>query len=70
MTLANSGGCVTIPDETIVNEYKLTELSDTFITLNNNPGELLTTLHQRAHDLLAQGRVEEAWKTLLSYNAR
>ncbi len=68
--LGQLGGCVTIPDETIVNEYKLTELSDTFITLNNNPGELLTTLHQRAHDLLAQGRVEEAWKTLLSYNAR
>ena len=68
--LGQLGGSVTMPDETVVNEYKLTELSDTFITLQDRPGALLDALHQHAHELLSQGRVEDAWKTLLSYNAR
>jgi len=68
--LGKLGGIVAVPDETSVNEYKLTELSDTFITLNDQPGKLLETLHLHAHDLLAQGRVEDAWKTLLAFNER
>jgi len=59
-----------MPDETSVNEYKLTELSDTFIRSQNKPGELEESLHRHAHTLLEHGRVEEAWKTLLAYNAR
>lgn len=68
--LGKLGAALTVPDETAVNEYKLTELSDTFITLQNQPEALRTSLHRHAHELLAQDRVEEAWKTLLSYNAR
>lgn len=59
-----------VPDETSVNEYKLTELSDIFIDHQDEPGTLLTALHHHAEALLAQDRVEEAWKTLLAYNAR
>ena len=68
--LGKLGAALTIPDETAVNEYKLTELSDTFIALNDKPEELRSTLHRHAQSLLAQGRVEEAWKTILSYNQR
>ena len=57
-----------LPDETSVNEYKLTELSDTFIALDGKPAELETTLHEHARRLLAEGRTNEAWKTLLAYN--
>lgn len=68
--LGKLGALLNVPDETSVNEYKLTELSDTFITLQNKPSELEQHLHRHAHDLLEQGRVEEAWKTLLAFNAR
>jgi flavin reductase (DIM6/NTAB) family NADH-FMN oxidoreductase RutF len=68
--LGKLGISVSVPDETAVNEYKLTELSDTFIAHKDRPGALLTALHQHAHELLAQDRVEEAWKTLLAFNAR
>lgn len=68
--LGKLGVSLTIPDETAVNEYKLTELSDTFITHKDQPSALLSALHQHAHELLAQDRVEEAWKTLLAFNAR
>lgn len=66
--LGRLGNCVSLPDETSVNEYKRTELSDTFIALREKPNELEMALHRRAHELLEQGAVEEAWKTLLSYN--
>jgi len=68
--LGKLGAALSIPDETSVNEYKLTELSDTFIALQDNPQELMTALHRNAQQLLAQGRVEEAWKTLLAFNSR
>lgn len=68
--LGKLGAALTIPDETAVNEYKLTELSDTFIAHKDQPDTLLNTLHRHAQGLLAQGRVEEAWMTLLAFNAR
>ncbi len=68
--LGKLGVSLTVPDETAVNEYKLTELSDTFIAHKDHPSALLTALHQHAHDLLAQDRLDEAWKTLLAFNAR
>ncbi|MBK9176554.1 MAG: flavin reductase family protein [Flavobacteriales bacterium] len=68
--LGKLGAVLTMPDETSVNEYKLTELSDTFIALQDKPQDLITTLHRHAQQLLAQDRVEEAWKTLLTYNSR
>ncbi|MBK9147241.1 MAG: flavin reductase family protein [Flavobacteriales bacterium] len=68
--LGQLGAALSVPDETAVNEYKLTELSDTFIALQEKPQELMTVLHRHAQALLAQGRIEEAWKTLLSFNSR
>lgn len=68
--LGKLGALLAIPDETEVNEYKLTELSDIFIAHKDQPSTLLNALHQHAHDLLAQDRVDEAWRTLLAFNAR
>lgn len=68
--LGQLGGILHVPDETSVNEYKLTELSDIFIEHQDNPSELEGLLHRHAQDLLRQGRVEDAWKTLLAFNAR
>ncbi|HRH36785.1 MAG TPA: flavin reductase family protein [Flavobacteriales bacterium] len=68
--LGQLGSALIIPDETAVNEYKLTELSDTFIALQNEPEKLLAALHQHASKLLSNGKLDEAWKTILSYNAR
>ncbi|MCB0764166.1 MAG: flavin reductase family protein [Flavobacteriales bacterium] len=59
-----------VPDETSVNEYKLTELSATFIALQKDPDGLKRALHQHARELLASDRKEDAWKTLLAFNAR
>jgi flavin reductase (DIM6/NTAB) family NADH-FMN oxidoreductase RutF len=66
--LGRLGQIVEIPDETEVNEYKLLELSDFFIPLENEPEKLEQALHERAHFLLAENKVEEAWKTLLAFN--
>jgi len=57
-----------LPDETSVNEYKLTELSEIFIELEDDSEELKTRLHHIAKDALAEHRIEDAWKTLLAYN--
>lgn len=66
--LGQLGNVETLPDETAVNEYKLTELSDLFVEFEDNAQELELRLHQLAHGLLEKGQVEEAWKTLLSFN--
>jgi flavin reductase (DIM6/NTAB) family NADH-FMN oxidoreductase RutF len=68
--LGRLGNTESLPDETSVNEYKLTELSDIFIDLQDRTDALEKALHRHAHDLLEQGRTEEAWKTLLAFNAR
>lgn len=68
--LGKLGALLAIPDETAVNEYKLTELSDIFIAHKDQPSTLLIALHQHAREMLAQDRVDEAWKTLLAFNAR
>ncbi|MBI2258185.1 MAG: flavin reductase family protein [Flavobacteriia bacterium] len=57
-----------IPDETEVNEYKLLELSELFITLEKNPNELKKKLYQNASNLIAENKIIEAWKTILSFN--
>lgn len=62
------GSIQSIPDETSVNEYKLTELADLFIRLEGQPAELQRALHARARQLLQAGHQEEAWKTLLAFN--
>lgn len=63
--LANSQS---LPDETAVNEYRLTQLSELFITLEHDAEALEDALHRKAKALLSQGQVPEAWLTLLSFN--
>lgn len=66
--LGQLGNITDIPNETDVNEYKLTELSELFITHEKNAALLEEKLHQHAHQLLSEGKVLDAWKTLLSFN--
>lgn len=66
--LGQLGNVEALPNETDVNDYKLTELSEFFIENEGYPARLETKLHEHAKSLLAAGQVEEAWKTLLSFN--
>ena len=66
--LARLAGIEEIPDETEVNEYKLIELSDLFLSLDNQPKELELALHKRAKNLLEENKLKDAWLTLLSFN--
>ena len=66
--LGQLAGIEELPNETDVNEYKLLELSTLFLDLEHDANILEQALHQRAHDLLAQNQLEEAWLTLLSFN--
>ena len=67
--LALLGGKETMPDETEVNEHKLLELSDIFMEHEDDGVKLEEALHRMAAELLDQGMVDEAWKTLLAFNA-
>ncbi len=66
--LGHLAGIEEIPNETDVNEYKLIELSDLFVSLENEPVKLEESLHKRAKELLKENKLEEAWLTLLSFN--
>ena len=66
--LARLAGIEEIPNETDVNEYKLMELSDLFLSLDSQPKELELALHKRAKVLLEQNNLKDAWLTLLSFN--
>lgn len=68
--IGNLASARSIPDETAVNEYKLTELADLFINMEDDAPGLEKALHQRAKALLEAGNREEAWKTLLAFNDR
>ena len=59
----------TMPDETDVNEHKLLELADVFMEHEDDGATLEKALHHMAADLLDRGMVDEAWKTLLAFNA-
>ena len=67
--LAMLGGAEAMPDETDVNEYKLLELSDVFMEYEGDGVRLEEELHNMAAELLDKGMVDEAWKTLLAFNA-
>ena len=62
------GGIEALPDETEVNDYKLIELVDLFVSLEAAPEKLEMNLHLRAKELLKENKLTEAWKTLLSFN--
>jgi flavin reductase (DIM6/NTAB) family NADH-FMN oxidoreductase RutF len=66
--LGQLGGIEEVPNETDVNEYKLIELSELFVSLEDNPVRLEEMLHLRAKKLLAENKLSEAWMTLLSFN--
>jgi len=68
--LAKLAGVTALPDETDVNEYKLTELAELFIAFDKNYDGLEMELHQKAAELIDQKNVDDAWKTLLSLNRR
>lgn len=65
--LGQLGALRTLPDETRVNEYKLTDLSDIFIGAKDDDA-LRDDLHRHAAQLLGEARVVEACMTLLAYN--
>ncbi len=66
--LGQLGGIEELPNETDVNEYKLLVLSDLFVSLEDQQLKLEEALHRRAKQLLTENKLEEAWKTLLSFN--
>ena len=66
--LGQLGGIEEIPDETAVNEFKLLELSDLFLSLEDDPVALENALHEKAKANLAANQLEEAWMTLLAFN--
>ncbi len=66
--LGQLGNVEKLPDETSVNEYKLLSLNEIFLKLSSVKKELEKQLHLRAKELLAENKVEEAWKTLLAFN--
>lgn len=59
-----------LPDETSVNEHKLTALADLFVEHADDKEALRTALHLHARTLLAAGRTEDALRTLLAFNDR
>jgi len=66
--LGQLAGIEEFPNETDVNEYKLIELSELFVSLENDAIELEAQLHQKAKALLSENKLEEAWLTLLAFN--
>jgi len=66
--LGQLAGIEELPNETDVNEYKLIELSELFVSLENDAVELEAQLHQKAKVLLSENKLEEAWLTLLAFN--
>lgn len=66
--LAQLAGIDALPNETDVNDYKLLELSEFFLSLEDEPVQLEQALHNKAKELLAENKLEEAWMTLLAFN--
>lgn len=66
--LGQLAGIEELPNETEVNEHKLLELSDLFVSLEDNAAQLERALHVKAKALLHENKLEEAWMTLLAFN--
>jgi flavin reductase (DIM6/NTAB) family NADH-FMN oxidoreductase RutF len=66
--LGQLAGIEELPNETDVNEFKLLELSDLFVTLEDNASRLEEELHLKAKQLLVENNLKEAWMTLLAFN--
>ena len=66
--LGQLGNIESLPNETDVNDFRLMELADIFVTYENNGVQLELELHKKAKEYLELGKVQEAWMTLLSFN--
>lgn len=66
--LGKLGNVESLPNETDVNEFRLTELADLFVTHEDDGAALEAALHHKAKEYLAQGEINLAWMTLLSFN--
>ncbi|MFT6500294.1 MAG: flavin reductase (DIM6/NTAB) family NADH-FMN oxidoreductase RutF [Crocinitomicaceae bacterium] len=66
--LGQLAGIEELPNETDVNEFKLLELSDLFVSLEDDPSQLENELHTKAKALLNENKLEDAWMTLLAFN--
>ena len=66
--LGQLAGIEILPNETDVNEYKLLELSELFLSLEEDAIQLEIEIHKKAQGLLKRNLLEEAWLTLLSFN--
>ena len=66
--LGQLAGIEALPNETEVNEYKLIELSELSLSLEEDPIQLEIEIHKKAQELLKINLLEEAWLTLLSFN--
>lgn len=66
--LGQLGNVEELPDETDVNDFKLTELSDLFVALEDEPEKLEKSLHIKAKEFISAGLIREAWMILLSFN--
>jgi hypothetical protein len=66
--LGQLGGIEELPDETEVNEFKLLELSELFLSLEDDATALENALHQQAKGYLKANQLKEAWMTLLAFN--
>lgn len=66
--LGQLAGIQELPNETDVNEFKLLELSDLFVSLEDFPSQLENELHTKAKALLDENKLEDAWMTLLAFN--
>lgn len=66
--LGQLAGIEVIPNETDVNEFKLLELSDLFVSLEDDAAQLENELHNKAQALLKENKLEDAWMTLLAFN--
>ena len=66
--LGQLAGIEALPNETDVNEFKLLELSDLFVSLEDDAAQLENELHSKAKVLLSENKLEDAWMTLLAFN--
>lgn len=66
--LGRLGSITALPSELEVNDYKLFELSELFITHEDNANTLEIELHKIAKEHIKNHKMDLAWKTLLAFN--
>ena len=64
--LGKLGNIEKLPDEASVKKYKEKELEDIFNADSQDKEKLDKALQNKAHALLEESKIQEAWKTLLA----